>query len=289
MLMWNGTTWAQGSFVAGTFSSSTPYAVARLCSADLPKVSAFYDASNGGTGYNGRIFMNGEETGAEGKAFAWIVDGAEAGKAYELPHLGKYSWENAVARSNYGANPGAANLLQTVVIGTDDSTPGEVYVYIGTKNNTGNAIQKAGLTNGTKYGIKVTSATGYTGAVTVENATGITGAFTLAQIFTNATIAAKTGVEFQAESTRLGVTQFARPEDSHWLDHDSLIFATTGATVNSISVSSKIYQLDFNSDATNGILTTGGNIKVLVNSTNLTGKDGAKAASFDNVTVGDDH
>ena len=288
MLMWNGTTWAQGSFVAGTFSSSTPYAVARLCSADLPKVSAFYDASNGGTGYNGRIFMNGEETGAEGKAFAWIVDGAEAGKAYELPHLGKYSWENAVARSNYGANPGAANLLQTVVIGTDDSTPGEVYVYIGTKNNTGNAIQKAGLTNGTKYGIKVTSATGYTGAVTVENATGITGAFTLAQIFTNATIAAKTGVEFQAESTRLGVTQFARPEDSHWLDHDSLIFATTGATVNSISVSSKIYQLDFNSDATNGILTTGGNIKVLVNSTNLTGKDGAKAASFDNVTVGDD-
>ena len=288
MLMWNGTTWAQGSFVAGTFSSSTPYAVARLCSADLPKVSAFYDASNGGTGYNGRIFMNGEETGAEGKAFAWIVDGAEAGKAYELPHLGKYSWENASARSNYGATPGAANLLQTVVIGTDDTTPGEVYVYIGTKNNTGNAIQKAGLTNGTKYGIKVTSATGYTGAVTVENATGITGAFTLAQIFTNATIAAKTGVEFQAESTRLGVTQFARPEDAHWLDHDSLIFATTGATVNSISVSSKIYQLDFNSDATNGILTTGGNIKVLVNSTNLTGKDGAKAASFDNVTVGDD-
>ena len=289
MLMWNGTTWAQGSFVAGTFSSSTPYAVARLCSADLPKISAFYDASNGGTGYNGRIFMNGEETGAEGKAFAWIVDGAEAGKAYELPHLGKYSWENAVARSNYGTNPGAANLLQTVVIGTDDSTPGEVYVYIGTKNNTGNAIQKAGLANGTKYGIKVTSATGYTGAVTLENATGINGAFTLAQIFTNATIAAKTGVEFQAESTRLGVTQFARPEDSHWLDHDSLIFATTGATVNSVSVSAKIYQLDFNSDASNGILTTGGNIKVLVNSSNLTGKDGAKAASFDNLTVGEDN
>jgi autotransporter-associated beta strand protein len=289
MLMWNGTTWAQGSFVAGTFSSSTPYAVARLCSADLPKISAFYDASNGGTGYNGRIFMNGEETGAEGKAFAWIVDGAEAGKAYELPHLGKYSWENAVARSNYGTNPGAANLLQTVVIGTDDSTPGEVYVYIGTKNNTGNAIQKAGLANGTKYGIKVTSATGYTGAVTLENATGINGAFTLAQIFTNATIAAKTGVEFQAESTRLGVTQFARPEDSHWLDHDSLIFATTGATVNSVSVSAKIYQLDFNSDAANGILTTGGNIKVLVNSSNLTGKDGAKAASFDNLTVGEDN
>ena len=287
MLMWNGTTWAQGSFVSGTFSSSTPYAVARLCSADLPKIEAFYDSSSG-NGYNGRIFMNGEETGAEGKAFAWIVDGVDAGKAYELPHLGKYSWENAVARSNYGASPGAANLLQTVVVGTDDSTPGEVYVYIGTKTNTGNAIQKAGLTNGTKYGIKVTSATGYTGAVATENATGINGAFQLAQIFTNGTIAGKTGAQLQTESTLLGVTQFARPEDSHWLDTDSLIFATTGASVSGITVSSKIYQLDFNSDDANGILTTGGNIKVLVNSANLTGKDGAKAASFDNITVGDD-
>ena len=287
MLMWNGTTWAQGSFVSGTFSSSTPYAVARLCSADLPKIEAFYDSSSG-NGYNGRIFMNGEETGAEGKAFAWIVDGVDAGKAYELPHLGKYSWENAVARSNYGASPGAANLLQTVVVGTDDSTPGEVYVYIGTKTNTGNAIQKAGLTNGTKYGIKVTSATGYTGAVATENATGINGAFQLAQIFTNGTIAGKTGAQLQTESTLLGVTLFARPEDSHWLDTDSLIFATTGASVSGITVSSKIYQLDFNSDDANGILTTGGNIKVLVNSANLTGKDGAKAASFDNITVGDD-
>jgi autotransporter-associated beta strand protein len=279
-LMWNTTTltWAQ---------PSTPYAIARLCSADLPKAAAFWDASTS-YGYDGRIFMNGEETGVEGKAFAWIVTGTEAGKMYELPHLGKYSWENAVARSNYGASPGAANLLQTVVVGTDDSTPGEVYVYIGTKTNTGNAIQKAGLTNGTKYGVKVTSATGYTGAVATENATGINGAFQLAQIFTNGTIAGKTGAQLQTESTLLGVTQFARPEDSHWLDTDSLIFATTGATVNSIVVSSKIYQLDFNSDATNGILTTGGNIKVLVNSANLTGKDGAKAASFDNITVGDD-
>jgi len=277
-LMWNGTTWAQ---------PATPYAIARLCSADLPKIEAFYDTSSG-FGYNGRIFMNGEETGAEGKGFAWIVSGTEAGKVYELPHHGKYSWENALARSNYGSTPGAANLLQTVVIGTDDTTPGEVYVYIGTKTNTGNAIQKAGLANGQVYGIKASSLVGYTGAVALENATGINGTFTLAPIFTNATIAAKTGAEFQTASTAAGVTQFARPEDAHWLDHDSLIFATTGATLNSVAVSSKLYQLDFNSDATNGILTTGGNISVLVNSANLIGKDGQAARSFDNLTVGED-
>ena len=286
-MMWNATTstWA---------APATAYAYLRPCSADLPKLSAFYDASNGGTGYNGLIFLNGEETGTEGKAFAFIVtgDNTEVGKAYELPHHGKYSYENLLARSNYGSNPGAANLLQTVVVGTDDTTPGEVYVYIGAKTNVGNAVQKAGLTNGNTYGIKVTSATsGYTGAVTLENATGINGTFTLQQIFTNATIGAKTGLEFQTESTRLGVTQFARPEDAHWLDHDSLILATTGASgsaMNNVTVSAKIYQFDFNSDATNGILTTGGNIKLLVNSSNLTGKDGAKAASFDNLTVGDD-
>ena len=280
-MMWNGTTWA---------APATAYAYLRPCSADLPALSAFYDASTS-TGYNGRIFLNGEETGAEGKAFAFVATGDvnEVGKAYELPHHGKYSYENLLARSNYGSTPGAANLLQTVVVGTDDTTPGEVYVYIGAKTSTGNAIERAGLANGQLYGVKVNAGvTGYTGAVTLENASGINGTFALAPIFTNATIAAKTGAEFQAESTRLGVTQFARPEDAHWLDHDSLVFATTGATVNSVAVSSKIYQLDFNSDATNGILTTGGNISVLVNAANLVGKDGQVARSFDNLTIGDD-
>ena len=280
-MMWNTTTltWAQ---------PSTPYAIARLCSADLPKAEAFWDSSTS-FGYDGRIFMNGEETGVEGKAFAWIVSGTEAGKMFELPHLGKNSWENALARSSYGVSPGAANLLQTAVALTDDSTPGEVFLYLGTKTNTGNAVQKAGLANGQVYGIKVnTTTSGYTGAVTLENATGINGTFLLAPIFTNATIANKTGAEFQTAATAAGTTQFARPEDAHWLDHDSLLFATTGATVNSISVSSKIYQLDFNSDATNGILTTGGNISVVVNSANMTGLDGAKATTFDNLTVGED-
>jgi len=277
-LMWNTTTltWAQ---------PTTPYAIARLCSADLPKAGAFFDGTNG---YDGRIFMNGEETGVEGKAFAWIVTGTEAGKMYELPHLGKNSWENALLRSNFGVSPGAANLAQTAVALTDDSTPGEVFLYLGTKTNTGNAVQKAGLTNGQMYGIKVNSAASYTGAVTVENATGINGTFLLAPIFTNATIANKTGAEFQAAATTAGTTQFARPEDAHWYDHDSLMFATTGATVNSVAVTSKIYQLDFNSDATNGLLTTGGNIKVVVDSANLTGKDGAKSIYFDNITVGED-
>ena len=293
MLMWNGTTWAQGSFSGGTFSSITPYAINRLCSGDLPGLSAFWDGTNG---YDGRIYMNGEESGAEGKAFAWIVTGSEAGKAYELPHLGKFSWENSVARSSYGTSPSAANLAQTVVAGTDDSTPGQVYLYIGTKNTTGTtSIAKAGLTNGQLYGIKVTNGgSNYAnGKVTTESAGGINGTFQLAALYTNATITGKTGANLQTDSVTAEVTQFARPEDSCWYDHDSLVFATTGA-VNGVSgwtnpsQSAKIYQLDFNSSAALGILTTGGNIKVLVDSANLTGTDGLAARSFDNLTVGND-
>ena len=274
-LMWNGSTWAQ---------PGTPYAIGRLCSGDLPGLSAFWDGTNG---YNGRIFMNGEENGDEGKAFAWIVTGSEAGKMYELPHLGKNSWENALARSNYGTNPGAANLAQTAVVLTDDSTPGEVFLYLGTKTNTGNAIQKAGLTNGQLYGIKVNAATGYAGAFVYEAATGLNGTFTLAPIFDNASIAAKTGAQLQTVASA-SATRFARPEDAAWYDHDSLIFNTTGATVNSVVVSSKLYQLDFNSSTAAGILTTGGTIKVLVDSANLTGTDGLVAQKFDNLTVGND-
>ncbi len=284
-MMWNGTTWA---------APATAYAYLRPCSADLPKLSAFWDASTS-TGYDGLIFLNGEETGAEGKAFAFIATGAagEVGKAYELPHHGKYSYENLLARSNYGSTPGAANLLQTVVVGTDDTTPGELYVYIGTKTNTGNAVQKAGLTNGQLYGVKVNAGvTGYTGAVTLENASGINGTFALAPIFTNGTIAAKTGAEFQTASLAAGVTQFARPEDAHWVDENSLIFATTGASGTAMAgatVTSKIYQLDFDSSMSDGILTTGGSIKVIVDSKNIMGLDGAAARSFDNLTIGDDN
>ena len=283
-MMWNGTTWA---------APTAAYAYLRPCSADLPKIEAFYDASTS-TGYNGLIFLNGEETGAEGKAFAFIATGdpIEVGKAYELPHHGKYSYENLLARSNYGSTPGAANLLQTVVVGTDDTTPGEVYVYIGTKTNTGNAVQKAGLTNGQLYGVKVNAGvTGYTGAIALENASGINGTFALAPIFTNGTIAAKTGAEFQTASLAAGVTQFARPEDAHWVDENSLIFATTGASgsaMANVTVTSKIYQLDFDSSMADGILTTGGSIKVVVDSDKITGLDGQKARSFDNLTIGDD-
>ncbi|MDX2114061.1 MAG: hypothetical protein SFZ24_00390 [Planctomycetota bacterium] len=46
----------------------------RFCSADLAAPSAYYNAATG-LGTQSRIYMNGEEVGAEGRAYAHIVTG----------------------------------------------------------------------------------------------------------------------------------------------------------------------------------------------------------------------
>src|ERR671931_2533257 len=102
-------------------------AFSRFCSADLPALSAFYDSASG-LGYNGRIYMNGEEV-SEGRAFAHLLNGS----SYELPWLGKLAWENSVA------NP--ATGTYTVVAGMDDNTSGQVYFYVGAKTSSSNPVE----------------------------------------------------------------------------------------------------------------------------------------------------
>ncbi|MFE1600807.1 calcium-binding protein [Methylobacterium sp. ID0610] len=246
---------ARGAYVQGTT------AFARLCSADLPAVSAFYDAASG-LGTQARIFMNGEETGAEGRALAWIVNGPEAGRVYELPRLGNFSFENSVASPASGA--------KTVTIGMDDATPGELYVYVGTKQATGTEIEKAGLTNGKLYGIKVPAFALETNATAVA-ASGT--AFTLQEMGPNGDVSAMSGAELQAESTAEGVTAFLRPEDGAWdpTNANRFYFVTT----NAITSPSRLWALEF-TDVTRPEL--GGTVKEV-----LRGTEGQ--VMFDNITV----
>ena len=55
--------WTAGGYSEGATQLN------RLCSADLPSFGAFYNASTG-KGFNGRLFMDGEESGNEGRGFA---------------------------------------------------------------------------------------------------------------------------------------------------------------------------------------------------------------------------
>jgi hypothetical protein len=58
-------------------------------------------------------------------------------------------------------------------------------------------------------------------------------------------------------------------------------FVTTGATVNGASQNARLYKLTFN----NMVNPTGGTIELVVDSSSLTGTDGATAQDFDNMTV----
>ncbi|MBN8764461.1 MAG: hypothetical protein J0I63_15390 [Thiobacillus sp.] len=69
----------------------------RFCSADLPAKTAFHNPTTG-RGFDGLIFMKGEEAGNEGRAYATIVSGDEKGTSYQLPSLGR-STTPALARS----------------------------------------------------------------------------------------------------------------------------------------------------------------------------------------------
>src|SRR6185503_1601480 len=98
-------------------------AFTRFCSGDLADQSAFYNAESE-LGYSsGRIYLNGEESGTEGRAMAHVVGGAQDGNSYELAWLGNMSYENVVASPSTGD--------KTVVAALDDAAGGQVYFYYG--------------------------------------------------------------------------------------------------------------------------------------------------------------
>lgn len=224
----------------------------RFCSADLPEESALYDVESG-LGYDGRIFFNGEETGNEGRAMAHVLDGT----SYELPRLGKASWENIVPNPKPG--------VSTVVIGLDDSGGGQLYIYAGTKTKEGSPVERAGLTNGTLYGLKVVDQA-------VENpAAGIPTTAFVAYEFGN--VENWTGSKLETESNTNLVTKFQRPEDGAWdpTNPNHFYFVTTA----SFSGLSRLWRLAF-VDSSRPEL--GGTIEML-----LDGTEGGKM--FDNIAV----
>ena len=239
-------------------TTGTP-ALNRLCSANLPEPSALYDTRTK-LGYDGRIFMNGEEAGPEGRAFAHV----ETGTSYELPALGKFSWENSVA------NPATGS--KTVVVGTDDSTPGQIYVYVGDKKATGNPAQRAGLTGGTLYGISVP------GQPVEPVNTGIASGtpFTAASL---GDVSAKTGAQLEAQSVAAGVTGWQRPEDASWDPRhpNDLYFVITASFTNK----SKLYRLRFADPADPA---AGGTVDQLLTGTE-DGGTGERLHMLDNITV----
>lgn len=245
------------TFLGGlpTYTEQTT-AINRFCSADLPAVSAFYNSMTG-KGTQERIFMNGEEAGDEGRAFANVVTGPSAGNTYVLPYLGKFSWENSVACP--------VEQDTTIVMGTDDTTPGQVYVYVGTKTDSGNDIAKAGLANGKLYGVAVQGVT----AEERLNGIGGTKRFSLPEIVNAKSL---TGAALNTASNTAGVTLFLRPEDGAWDPNrpTDFYFVTTDRIDQSVLgqgpniARSRLWRLRFD-DISNPL--AGGEIRAILNGT----------------------
>lgn len=215
VVLWNPST---SSYDAPT----TGVAFGRFCSADLPDEEATYDFATG-TGYDGRIFTGGEEIGANGRATVHTLDGL----TYEFPRMGKASWENVVLSPKPG--------LLTVAAGLDDSGGGQVYVYAGTKTSEGSPMERAGLTNGTLYGVAVD------GQPVEDNSSGfVDGTFSMVE-FGN--VENWDGSALDDASAENGVTGFNRPEDGAWdpNNYSHLYFVTTA----SFSGNSRLYRIAF--------------------------------------------
>lgn len=239
VVTWNPTTAFWNEPAKGVLMS-------RFCSADLPPGSALYDEETG-LGYTGRIFLNGEEVSPsqEGRVFAHLMDGT----SYELPWLGKASWENLLAHPDTGT--------QTIVVGLDDSSgtvAGQVYVYIGQKTVSGNPVEAAGLTNGLLFGIKMDGVANETDATNVEETS-----FTM-HSFGN--VSAMTGAALETLSKSNGVTAFQRPEDGAWdpSNPNDFYFVTTAT----FTRRSRLWRLRFANAAQPW---TGGTISMVLDGT----------------------
>jgi hypothetical protein len=258
---------ASNSYVEHNADLGNGVAFNRFCSADLADQSAFYNAETG-LGYNGgRLFLNGEESGVEGRAFAHIASGVEAGNSYELAGMGNLAFENVVASARTGD--------KTVVAAMDDGTGGQVYFYVGDKKAAGSALDMAGLTGGHLFGLKVAELSSPPASSDTHPLGGDDiSAFSLVDL---GDVSGKTGAQVESASNAAGVTTFLRPEDGAWdtLNPNRFYFVTT----NAIDKPTQLWAADFN-DASNPAL--GGTIKLLVNGD----ENGADhPMMFDNVTV----
>jgi hypothetical protein len=292
-----------GSAATGTghtaFLAGNTTTFARLCSADLgaPSAHIWTDPITGVTyGTPALIFQSGEESGGAlstplgpealidfGRQFAFIatddpnIPGDQTNTAYELPHAGLFPWENNLV------NP--FSQRKTLVMGMDDSTPGQVYLWVGDKQTTGNVVERAGLTRkssaDTLYVVKVNGLTpDGTGATNEERAFGLNGTFSLVDL---GDVSRLTLGALETLTDTNGGTQFLRPEDGQWdpTNPADYYFVTTDRydqvkdSVGTQVGRSRLYRLRF-TDITRPEL--GGSIVALL--------DGTEAGNmFDNMTI----
>lgn len=248
----------------GTTNTVTNFA--RFCSGDLAQQSAY---QWNGFGTSERIYTTGEESGSEGRGIGTVVS---TGRSYNMPHTGKFSWENAVA------NPFAQR--KTILAGLDDSGDGQVYFYEGQKKVSGtgaNPIDDAGLVGGNLLGMRIPLLNNNSNGGTTNRESAATPASSFSgsrfEMHNFGDVSSISGATLESQSDTNQVTQFARAEDGAWNPNspNQFFFVTTST--------SRLFRATFD-DITNPA--AGGRIDVMFD--NPSQNANAPQAS-DNMTV----
>jgi hypothetical protein len=182
----------------------------RLCSGDLPPVSALFN-SRSGLGTRNRVFFGGEEGDAFPRAFAFVEERHSAGPsmrfAQRVPSLASMRYENIVLC------PHEQDV--TVAALSDDFWPsGFVGVYVGRKRDAGSDVERAGLVGGTLYSFAVD---GLRGAIESPASTLPTDArFSLVSVQEMDGTLPLYSHQLRDRVRALNGTLFSRPEDLAW-------------------------------------------------------------------------
>ena len=260
----------------------------RFCSASL---------AGKAEGFDTEIYFANEESGGAstfdglgGLAVA-VVDN----KAYGLPKLGHFAWENTLAQPNRGKK-------QVVLIGMEDGPAeltneidpatgqpyvnSQLYMYVGTREpGSKSVLSRNGLDNGKLYVLAPVNA-----------------AFSSEATFTSGTIDVKwvqvpntnttSELQLEAASDGAGAFRFARPEDGAFNkeNKDHYVFVTTGESrdkgvLSNANKLGRIYSLNLDEDN----VVANAKLTIEVNADQVVAAGGDTALSPDNLDVSEDY
>ena len=185
------------------------WGISRFCSATFSPAGTFIF---NGVGYEGALFTTGEEVGDSSRGFAFDM----FGNGWQLPRMGMLSFETIAPTRKPGLN--------TVAIANEDgsATDSQLHLYIGKKQSTGTAVDKAGLTNGDLYVLNA-------GSIPTDNIFRTTISKKTPVDVTFKKIEWNTDVTSFAKGARENGMTFARIEDGEWdpKNPDVYYFVTT--------------------------------------------------------------
>jgi hypothetical protein len=231
-------------------SGGSLFNFARFCSGDIADTTAYFNSASG-LGTMNRFYVCGEESGSNGRMIATDLN---TGIAYQMVAFdaSQGAWENGVARP-YESDT-------TAMIGLSDGAANRVFLWVGTKQASGNPAEQAGLTSGVSYGIQVQVDGNNVGQETREFCFGS------GSLVTSGTFVLATG------GTAAG-TSFLRPEDGAWdpANPNDFYFVTTDRMSttsggNPQTHASRLYRLRFTE--TDNLL-AGGTIEALLDGTDI--------------------